>query len=346
MRAAVLRNPGDIVIKDIPRPTIKETEILLEVEVCSICGTDRKIYEKGHEKIAGRQILGHELAGEIVEVGREVEYFKPGMKITMPPYLGCGHCRYCLRGLNHLCVDVRHYGVDLPGGFAEYFKIDQKAINQGSIVEIPEDMSFSTGALVEPLACCFNAYQSLDIAPDENLLIFGAGSMGNINLLLNKILGTREIIMVDIDKLRLSFSKELKADYVVNNQNEDLSQKIERITRGKGVDNLITAVPSAEVQKQALDLLSVKGSINFFAGLSQDEEIFVNTNNIHYNQYKLTGTSDSSVKQFRQSMDIASGRPGTIKKIITEKVRLKDLESIFDDENFFRKNLKIQVDMS
>jgi len=343
MKAAVLKEPGKIKVQEVPEPEIEEDEVLLKVKACSICGTDRKIYQHGRDQITGEQILGHEIAGEIIKTGSRVKYYQTGMRVTLAPNIGCGYCHICRKGWQQLCPDFKAFGIGIPGGFAEYLKVPAPAIRRGNMVEIPDSLSYQEGALLEPLACCVNARQAINIQPGENLLVFGAGIMGNFHLTLNRALGVSKIVMVDIDDYRLSLSREYGADYLINSRESEMKAETDKITNGRGMNNIITAVPVAEVQKEALDLLDVTGSINFFAGIAGEQKIPVSTNQLHYQQQTLTGTTGSSVRQFRQAAKIASSRSIDLAKLITKKIELKELESIFEKPEVIKKNLKIQV---
>lgn len=343
MRAAVLEEKGRVRVKDFEKPQITSKELLLKIKACSICGTDRKIYEHGREQIEGQQILGHEIAGEIIEIGEEVKYYEEGMRVTLAPNIGCGYCHVCRRGWQQLCPDFRAFGIGIPGGFAEYMKVPAPAIRRGNLTEIPDNLSYASGALIEPLACCFNARQSIDIQPGENLLIFGAGIMGHFHLILNQVLGIGEVIMVDIDKRRLEMSEKYGADHTIDSSAEDLREVVFEITDGRGMDNIITAAPVAAVQKQALELLDINGAINFFAGIAGEEKIPVSSNDLHYKQQVLTGTTGSSVQQFRQTAKITKNNNLDLEDMITKAIDLEELETIFEKDEIFRENMKIQV---
>jgi L-iditol 2-dehydrogenase len=200
--AAVYKGRKNIEINNIPKPEIGDNEVLLKVKVCSICGTDRKIYEYGHFKIKEKneQILGHEISGVIEEVGKKVDYYEKGMRIALAPNVGCGFCEVCRKGLEQLCLDYNAFGISWPGGFAEYVKIPEIAVRHGNLVEIPESLSYEEAAIIEPLSCCYNAHESLNVRPGESLLIFGAGPMGILHLILNKHLGIGMTIVTDVDE--------------------------------------------------------------------------------------------------------------------------------------------------
>lgn len=342
MLAAVYTGINKIKLKEIDIPDINQEEALLKVKACSICGTDRKIYKKGKKNIKDEQILGHEISGELVKVGKKIKYYKEGMRVNIAPNLGCGYCSICREGLEQLCPDYDAFGITMAGGFAEYLKIPAPALRRGNVSVLPKSIKYDEAALVEPTACCFNAYQSLNVAQGESMLIFGAGVMGNLHLLLNQQLGTGKIIMVDIDSERLEISKKFGADYAFLN-NKNLKNKIMEITNGRGVKNIIVAAPFAEIQKQALDIIAVGGKINFFAGLADDKKIPINSNNLHYKQQFLTGTTGSTVKQFRQVNDILANTSLNLKQMITKTISLSELPEVMEDKSIFKNNMKIQV---
>ena len=345
MLAAIYKGKKNIKVRDIPKPEIDDNEVLLKVKACSICGTDRKIYEYGHFKIKenNEYVLGHEISGVIEEVGKKVDYYKKGMRIALAPNVGCGFCEICRKGLEQLCSDYNAFGISWPGGFAEYVKIPEIAVKHGNLVEIPESLSYEEAAIIEPLSCCYNAYESLNVRPGESLLIFGAGPMGILHLILNKHLGIGMTIVTDVDEKRLKLGQGFGADYLVKSDS-GIKKTIMSLTKGIGVDNIITAASVPEIQEEALELVAINGKINFFAGLQAGkEEIKINSNVIHYKQLRITGTTGASLKQFRQTVKLSQGVGCNLKRMITKKIGIEELSTIFEDISVFNNNMKIVV---
>jgi threonine dehydrogenase-like Zn-dependent dehydrogenase len=345
MLAAIYNRKKNIEIRNIPKPEIGDNEVLLKVKVCSICGTDRKIYEYGHFKIKEKneQILGHEISGVIEEVGKKVDYYEKGMRIALAPNVGCGFCEVCRKGLEQLCLDYNAFGISWPGGFTEYVKIPEIAVRHGNLVEIPESLSYEEAAIIEPLSCCYNAHESLNVRPGESLLIFGAGPMGILHLILNKYLGIGMTIVTDVDEKRLKLSQGFGADYIVKSDSR-IKKTVISLTNGFGVDNIITAASVPEIQEESLGLVAINGKINFFAGLPVGkEEIKLNSNIIHYKQLKITGTTGASLKQFRQTVRLSENIGVNFKKVISKRIGLEELSTIFKDVSVFGNNLKIVI---
>jgi L-iditol 2-dehydrogenase len=307
MKAAVFHGVGVIRLQDIPRPIPGAREALLRIGSVGICGTDLRIFATGHHRIpAGTaRVLGHEVAGEIVEVGQDVSGLFLGMRVAVAPNMGCGVCPPCVAGWTNLCPNYTAFGVSLDGGFAEYMLITEEAIRQGNVVEIPAGIPDHIAALAEPLSCCINGQEALHIGLGDVVLVIGAGPIGLMHLQLAKISGARQVIVSDSLDQRLEQAAAHGADILVNPQKDDLATAVLQ-----GVDAIIIAAPSPDAQEQALELASPRGRINLFGGLPGDRPfIRFNSNLVHYKQLVVTGTTGSNMRHFRAAMDlIASGR--------------------------------------
>ncbi|MCR4401584.1 MAG: zinc-dependent dehydrogenase [Firmicutes bacterium] len=331
MVAAVFYGPGDIRIETVPTPQVGPGDVLVRVRVAAICGTDLRIFASGFTKpdagASGKgRILGHELAGDVEEVGEGVTGFSRGDRVTVAPNIGCGTCPECVRGLGHLCADYKAIGVSLDGGFAEYVLFPREAVANGNVCKIPESVSYEEAAVNEALACCYNGFQACRTQPGDTVVVIGAGPIGALHVLLSKLAGAREVIVSDVVEDRLASMESLGADLTVNAGKRDLAQAVKDRTRGRGADVVIVACSSAEAQQQALELAAVEGRVNFFGGLPRGKEnVVLNTNLIHYKQLLVTGTTRSSIHQFRKTLEIlASGRLD-IKPVITGRIGLREI---------------------
>jgi L-iditol 2-dehydrogenase len=312
MLAAVYHGVGDMRVEEVPRPTVGDEEALLRVRAASICGTDLRIYSSGHFKIplGTSRILGHEFAGEVVEVGSMVKSLIPGMRVAIAPNIGCGVCHQCIQGRSHLCPIYDAFGITLDGAFSEYILIPKEAIQQGNIVSVPERVSFEEAALNEPFSCCYNGSRACRIEPGDAVLIVGAGPIGIMHLFLASLSGASKVVISEMIEERLAGALQFGADLTVNPEKEDLVAAIKEVTDGRGADVIIVAAPSPAAQEQALDLAAPQGRINFFGGLPKGRELInFNSNRVHYKQLVVTGTTGSSNYQYGKSMEIvASGR--------------------------------------
>jgi L-iditol 2-dehydrogenase len=317
MKAAVLVAPGQFEIREIPKPQIKPEEILIRVRACGICGTDLRIYRHGHGKIELPAVIGHEIVGQVEEVGagihaEEVDY-GPGTMVMVTPGIPCGRCSNCLRGL--FCTNKTSIAYHYPGGFAEYLRVPARGVR--SIVfplpdPLPPGQEPADYTIAEPLACALNGLKRLGAVPlGGRGLVVGAGAIG---VLLAKLLlrsGLQEVAVADIRAEKLTRAKRLLPPEIIpiNNAEEDLAERSGEITDKQGFDAVVVACSSPEIQELSLELIGLYGKILYFAGLPPDQpRIRFDSNLLHYKLASVHGTYGSTLYQNRLAMRmIASG---------------------------------------
>ncbi len=310
MRAVVYENPGRIALEAVPMPALQCGDLLLSVRAASICATDLKIVAHGHFKIppGTRRVLGHELVGDVVVASPEASDLPPGTRVGVAPNIGCGRCETCVAGEDHLCPHYEAIGITLDGGFAEYVRIPAAAVRRGHVVPIPSTIGDGEAALIEPLSCVLNAHEAAGTWMGDRVLVFGAGPMGLMHLLLSRTLGASLVVAVEPDPVRRKQALQFGADGAV--APAEVGEATERFTAGRGFDVVIVAVPAREALEQAPHVAARRGRINIFAGLPGNADLpIIDTNAVHYHQLLLTGTTGSSVRQYRRAVDlVASGR--------------------------------------
>lgn len=333
MLAGLYSGIGKVECREVPGPTVGENDVVVKVKAAAICGTDLRIFKSGHFAMEEGQerILGHEFCGEIWEVGSNVKTYEKGMKVSVAPNVGCGVCRYCRMGNLHLCPEYIAIGITLEGGFAEYFKVPEKALLQGNLMPFISDISFPEVALAEPLACCVNAYESVGTRPGDNILIVGAGPMGALHLKMNKLAGANKVMIADISQTRLDLMKKFHPDVIINNGTEDLKAAVMENTEGQGVDVVITAVPVPDIQRLAVELTAKLGKINLFGGLPRGKEfVALNTNLIHYNGIVVTGTTGASLAHHEFALGLVKERKIDTKSIVSKRFKITEIKEAFE----------------
>jgi L-iditol 2-dehydrogenase len=333
MRAAVYSGIGKIEFKEVDRPKIGEDELLLRVHTAAICGTDIKILRSGYRKMqAGEErILGHEIAGEVWEVGSLVDGYEKGMRVSIAPNMGCGHCKYCRIGHTELCADFQAFGIHIDGGFAEYMRVPAKALHMGNLISFTEKTPFDQAVLAEPLACCYNAFRSVYTSPGDAVLIVGAGPMGALHMQVQKLAGASPLMVADIAQRRLDLVRPLRADVLINSAEKDLLSTVMELTEGEGADVIITAVPVPEIQQLSLEMAAKLGRINFFGGLPQGRDrVEMNTNLLHYNDIAVTGTTGAALADYELALDlIAQGKIDT-ETMISKRFKVEEAHEAFE----------------
>lgn len=334
MLALRLYGANGIRLEEISAPEINDGEILLKVMAAAICGTDVRMWRNGKTGVDAQHplILGHEFSGIIEKVGKGVPFYKEGMRVTLQPNIGCGICDRCVDGKFHLCEGYRAFGINLDGAFAEYVKIPADAVIRGNLVALPDNMSFEEAAVVEPLSCAYNGFTKCCVKPGENAMVVGAGPIGFCHALLLRLAGAR-ILMVDISQERLVDIKKWLPDIsTCSASGEELAQYVREWTNGAGLDVAITACPVPSVQAAVLPLMNYGGRVNFFGGIPESgEPVALDTNLIHYHELYLTGSTRSSIAQFRKVMELVSRGVLSVKPMITDRYALSDIMRAFEN---------------
>jgi L-iditol 2-dehydrogenase len=332
MKAAVYLEPGRIEVTDVPRPVIRDDEILIRVRAASVCGTDLRISKHGHFKIpAGqRRVLGHEVAGDVVEAGARVLGFHVGDRVTVTPNIGCGLCTYCRAGENSMCPDYEAFGISLDGGFEEYLLVPAFALARGNVFRIPDGVDYAEAALTEPFSCCYRGQRMLHVGYEDVVLIVGAGPIGTLHLLLAKLAGARKVLVSDLAPARLEAARRSGADVVIDVSSTDLAEAVMAETGGRGADVIVTAVSSPAVQAQAVQLLATHGRLNFFAGLGAGGTVEIDTNRVHYKGLTLTGTTGSSNADYLASLQLVGDRRVDLRPLITATFPLERIHDAFE----------------
>jgi len=312
MLAAVYHGPNDLRVERHPLPEISPSEVLIKVVSTGICGTDIRILHGAHRKYPPGtiRIPGHEVVGDIVEIGSQVTGLETGQRVFIAPNMGCGHCRQCVSGNNNLCANYDAIGITLDGSFAEYMRVPESAVLQGNLIPVSKVVDPAVAALIEPFACVLRGQNALSIKPGETVLVIGAGPIGSMHILLARLRGAAVVIVSELIPERVMQAKEMGADRVVNPSEEDLLAVVGEATDGQGVDTVIVAAPSHKAQEIAIEAAAISGRINFFGGLPKDRtEIKLNSNLVHYKELIITGTTACSTDDnWGAAAIVSSGR--------------------------------------
>jgi L-iditol 2-dehydrogenase len=259
MKVAMYYNNNDVRIEEMPIPEITNDEVLVKVKSSGICGSD--VMEWYRIKKAPK-VLGHEITGDIVKIGKNVKDYKVGDRVFVSHHVPCNKCNYCLEGKHTLCQTL-HSTNFYPGGFAEYIKIPEINVDRGIFV-LPNEMSYDEGVFIEPLACVIRGFRVANFKPLKTVLIIGSGMSGLLHIKLAKVLNAKTIIATDIDDYRLEMAKNSGADYTINAKG-DVTKKIKEINEGNLADYVFMCTGATPAVKQTINSVSVGVTILFFA---------------------------------------------------------------------------------
>jgi L-iditol 2-dehydrogenase len=327
-----LFGPNDIRLVEEDIPAIGDGEILLKTRAASICGTDIRMWKNGYKGVDAEHplTLGHEFAGVIEKVGSSVPYYKPGMRVALQPNIGCGLCDRCVSGNFHLCDDYRAFGINMDGAFAEYVRIPSGAIQRGNLAVLPDQVSFEEASAAEPLSCVYNGFSKCFVKSGEYAMVVGAGPIGTMHAMLLHMAGAT-VFMNDLSEERLAQCRQIMP-YVTTYSGGDLKGFVMEKTNGRGLDVAITACPVPQVQANMLTLMNYGGRINFFGGIPANKEpVAIDTNLIHYKELYITGSTRSSVIQFRKALSFVEQGLVELSGVITDRYQIRDIVTGFEN---------------
>ncbi len=244
MKAILMRAPKDLKFEEVPMPVPKDDEVLIKVMAVGVCGSDipRMLTYGAH---ISPIIPGHEFAGKIVEVGKNVQGWKVGDKASAAPLIPCGECEWCKKGIYSLCEDYKYYGSRNDGAYAQYL-----AVKAENLLRLDADTPYAWGATIDPAANALHAFLRGNGTGEDSVMVYGLGAIGLFAVQYAKVLGCKTIIVSDINDDKLQVARDCGATHTINSLHENPVEKAIEYTGGKGVDLVLemSGVPSAQHQ--------------------------------------------------------------------------------------------------
>lgn len=307
MKTIVFEKIGQLRIQEKPIPTLDAGDVLIQMELCGICASDLAALRGDVSDYAPPVVMGHELAGFIVESRHP--NVKVGEKVTVNPMLSCGVCTQCKNDRGKYCDTIEGIGHDIDGGYAEYIRMPKHGVDTGKLIRVPETMPAAELLFLEPLGCCLNAMQETlgdspraqAGAPTGAVAILGAGPIG---LMLTQLAKRRGLATYVLEPLahRRTVAEEVGADATFSIAADDVA-RLRDITDG-GVDTVISATTNnAAAIALAFDVARRGGCINFFGLAPEGQELRINLEQFHYDGHKLMASwafSRASLEAARQ----------------------------------------------
>jgi L-iditol 2-dehydrogenase len=332
MLSAQVESLGQMRLVEKPVPVPSDDSLLIKVEACAICGSDVRIFRKGDSRARYPIVIGHEIAGTVIRIGKNVTGLSEGDRVCAAPGHGCGECRYCRTGHSNVCIHpCPSIGYASDGGFAEYMVPPPNVVKLGFVNRIPNGVSFDHASMSELLACCLNAQENTPVREGDVVLIMGAGPAGCMMIELSKRKGAKKVLLTQRSRHRLNVAMRFSPDRIIASSEEDLQQVIMEETEGVGADVIFVCAPSKEAQEQALGFLAPRGRLNFFGGLQKDDSfIRTNANAIHYKEFLVGGASSSLARQNREALELITTGQVHADRYITHFFPLQQITTAFE----------------
>lgn len=330
MRALIFEGPNRMVLRDVPRPKPGAGEVLIRVHAAAICGTDVRIMtgRKTRDVRVGYPI-GHECAGTVVAVGPGAEGYTIGQRVAVCVVVSCGTCAHCRADHENLCETRITLGYHTDGAFAEHMPIPAHAVSRGNLFALPESIPMATATLLEPLACCINGQREMLLGDDardadpqrgKSLVIFGAGPIGMLHLMLARARGVDHVTVVEPRASRRDLASRFGADDVVGSEQFDAVEAFDAAILAVGVEELV---------KVAMRAVKKGGKVSLFAGFDAGASVTVDPNLIHYHQTRITGASESRRRDYAEAMALVLEGKIDPAPLITHRFALDEHEAAF-----------------
>ncbi len=338
MKSAILYGPSEIKIEEVDIPETGAGEVLIRVDTALTCGTDVKVFLRGgHPRmITPPAPFGHEFSGVIEETGGGVNGFKKGMRVVAANSAPCGKCFYCKRSMENLCEDL----LFINGAYAEYIKIPGRIV-QKNLLRIPDELSFSAAALVEPLACVVHGAEQACIKPGDTVVVNGAGPVGLLFIQAVKLSGAF-VISSDTDENRRALAEKSGADSVIDPSSGEAAEEAYEITGGRGADIAVDASGIPEVWEDSVRMVRKGGMIIFFGGCAPGTAVTLDTCAVHYSQLTMKGVFHHKPCYVEKALRLLSGKKIIPDLIITGEMPLEELPGAFS-LMIGRKSAKIAI---
>jgi 2-desacetyl-2-hydroxyethyl bacteriochlorophyllide A dehydrogenase len=331
MRAVVVDKPGSFAVTSVPDPMVGPVEVVVQVAACGICGTDLHIVDGEFPPTPYPIVPGHEAAGTVVAVGAQVTNVRVGDRVAVDPSLFCGSCKYCRAGRGNLCERWGATGDTVDGAFAEYVSVPAR-----NCYTVPDEMSFSSAAMVEPVSCAVHAVDRLGVVVGDNVLVFGAGTMG---LVLGQLLGhagARTVSFVDTNpaKLNLARSFGFEECYATLEEAVGAHGRYERVVEATGV---------ALVAERAIDAVARGGTLMIFGVAPSGALARYRPFAVYNDEVSIVG-SMAVLSSYGRAVDIVADGIVKVPKMVTHTFALDDFATALGTVRR-GEGLKVQVSL-
>jgi L-iditol 2-dehydrogenase len=337
VRAAIWDGPGEMRVGEVADPTAPGDGVLLRVTACGICGTDVRTFWSGDRRIAPPWVLGHEISGEVLEIGpgAEPELAEAGIgrgdRVHCISTLWCGRCRMCRGGHEHLCVRHELMGFDYPGAYAELVAIPQIALK--NLFAIPAGLSDEEATFADPLSDAICGHKDIAVGLDEVVVVIGAGPVGTAHAAISRLEGAGRVLLLEAAGRRLELAREILGEERIGYldvSREDAVAAVRAATGGVGADVVIVANSNPQAQEQAMEMAAARGRVLFFGGLPKGTtHISFPSNVLHYREVQVHGSYASRHRDQVHALDMLAADVGGLRRVISDVVDLDGAAAAF-----------------
>ena len=298
MKAALVTDVQKVSIEEIERPLIKDDEVLIKTKTVGVCGSDLHLFRGTHAFRKPPAILGHEIAGDVVDIGKDVKHIKVGDRVTVEPQYGCGECEFCRQGLVNLCAKKVVPGTaKWIGVFVQYFNAPEK-----TVYKLNDSISYKMGTMIEPLAVAVRALRRATVKEKDCVVILGSGTIGLLCLVVAKQMGYKKIVCTDTAKFNLDMAIKHGATIAINPLENDVVEAVKKLTDGKGADLALIAAGANNIVDQASACVRKHGEIGVIAMITEKVPFY--SYQIVFNEQTMYGAMTYATSDFREAAEM------------------------------------------
>ena len=338
MKAAVYYDKEDIRLEEMPVPKIGDGEVLVQMKVCGVCGSDlMDWYIKPRAPI----VLGHEPVGTISEKGVKTNGFELGERVFVHHHVACLKCHYCLHGDFTLCEEFHKTRI-VPGGFAEKIRVPNRNLAIDTL-KIPDQVTDEEATFIEPLGCCLRALKKCKIQIGDVVAVLGCGGTGALHIAVSKLLGASMVVASDFFEERLRRAKEFGADVIINAKEESLRDVVQSVSGGRGADVVVVTAPSISAYSNALETVRRGGTVCAFAPTEPGKTLQVSPKGLFFSEVKITPSYSTSHVETREALELIRNRRVDVAGMVTSRFALSEVEAALKAAREDMSNLKVIV---
>jgi len=332
MLTAIETGVRTLELRNVPDLTPPDDGVLLQVKACGVCGSDLRRWREGPPPGVGGFVPGHEVAGEIIAVGKQVQDYRVGDRLALGPDIHCGRCYYCRHHLYNLCVNTRFLGVtpSVPGGFAEQVALGRDVLERGIVHRIPDGLGYDLGAMAEPCSSVLATHDKLGTSLNDTVVIIGAGPTGALLTAVAKARGAR-VFVSQRSPARRELVRRFGPDEVIDPTQVDVVEQVRELTGGLGADIAICANPVAATQAEAVRMVRKGGKVVLFGGLPKAAPMTtLDANLIHYGEIEVMGAFSYHPNYHALALDLFAQGVIPADRLITHRFPLHQIQQAFE----------------
>ena len=338
MRVAMYYNNRDVRLEELPVPKISAGELLVRTRASGICGSD--LMEWYRIKKAPL-VLGHEITGEVAEVGEGVENFKVGDRVFSSHHVPCGKCRYCAAGHQSVCDLLRTTHFD-PGGFAEYIRVPKINVELGTL-RIPDTMTFDEGSFIEPLACVVRAQRFAGLTAGQTVLVMGSGISGLLHIQLARTRGAARIVATDISDFRLKAAAQFGADATIHGS-DDVPARVRELNDGRPADVVIVCTGAMPAIQQAIRSVDRGGTLLFFAPTAAGVDVPIPLFDYWRDEISVLTSYAGTGEDLKKSLELIRTHKVRVGEMVTHRLPLAEAGKGFQLTASGQDSIKVILD--